>query len=156
MIKGMIECGWAPITENVMLDLSAVDFVSEVIFKLSEYVTGGNYFVFDINNPPKSKALLPFDQLVDWLIELDYEIKKVSYEEWKLKLDDVSSSNPLYPLKHLFLQAKTFPNPAPYDCSKTFEVLTKKCSFNNLPPPFTKKLLAASLSHLGLASKNSQ
>jgi phthiocerol/phenolphthiocerol synthesis type-I polyketide synthase C len=101
MVKSVVQLGAAPLT-NVQVECTPVDYVAQAVVRLSldQKSPGHAFHLANIH-------MVPWNQVVDWLIELGFEIRKIPYDAWKsLLLSDAlqSSDNAMSPLVPL-LQA---------------------------------------------------
>ncbi|MFK5970600.1 MAG: amino acid adenylation domain-containing protein [Candidatus Marithrix sp.] len=91
IIKGCIQLGEIPIMEDIGLNMLPVDYVSNVIIKLS--LQQHSRISFNLINP----NFTSWNKLFDKLVKLGYKLKKVSYAQWKEELS-FQQGNALYPL----------------------------------------------------------
>lgn len=100
MIKGCLQMGSAP-DLHAALNLVPVDYASRAIVQLAltQPMQGQ---VFHIVNPEP----LMWQDCVQWIGQMGYSLKTLSYDAWLMELADESSTsnpeNPLVPLANLF------------------------------------------------------
>ena len=148
MTKGCLQLGYAP-DLDWLLDMTPVDFVSKAIVELSRHQT----FVPCIgpahlcptyhlcNGTP-----IHWRKLISWMNEYGYNLKIISYSEWRKKLLTIcrnsENMNALQPLISIFSEkeedmgtTETMPK---FDPQVTFSKLAKHCVYC---PPVDSKLL---------------
>jgi thioester reductase-like protein len=94
-IRSVVRMGAAP-TSEVMIECTPVDYAARALVQLSTNPASLGR-TFHLANP----NTVPWNTVVDWLIELGFDIKKIDYETWKpLLVGDAgrSSDNALAPL----------------------------------------------------------
>jgi nucleoside-diphosphate-sugar epimerase/acyl carrier protein len=98
LIKGCAQIKYAP-DWDMQLDLNPVDFVSQLIIKISLSETSSNK-VFNIINDHKIK----WKKLISWLQNKGYEINLQPQKKWRDSLITlVDTENALYPLLSIYL-----------------------------------------------------
>nr|MBA3923279.1 thioester reductase domain-containing protein [Nostocaceae cyanobacterium] len=96
MIKGCVQMGGIMTDLDLTLDLSPVDYNSRAMVYLSRQKESLGK-VFHLQNP----HLLHWSGLVDFICSMGYEMDRLSYEEWLVRLSR-DRENPLYPLMPFF------------------------------------------------------
>jgi thioester reductase-like protein len=95
LIKGCLQLGSAPYLD-MTLDMVPVDYVSQAIVHLSQQNTSlGQAFHLCHPHP------LPWNQLVDWMAQAGYALKRLTYQQWLTELIHQVNSAPdnvFYPL----------------------------------------------------------
>ncbi|MBS0628759.1 MAG: amino acid adenylation domain-containing protein [Verrucomicrobia bacterium] len=98
LIKGCIQIGYAPIWDEV-IDLQPVDRVSQIIAHCS---LEAELPISVINL--KSKNLLNWVDLINWINKNFAKIELISAEKWQTEhLSKIDSSNALYPLLGIYM-----------------------------------------------------
>jgi amino acid adenylation domain-containing protein/thioester reductase-like protein len=98
MIKGCIQLGSIP-NQDIHLDLSPVDYVSQAIVHLSMQKESLGKTFHLVNPQP-----LPLREMVNCMRSLGYPIERVSDNQWRSQLFNAGNSpdNALYPLLSIF------------------------------------------------------
>lgn len=98
--KGMVQMGTAPNVSR-MMHMVPVDYVSQSIVQLSQKTEAVNQTYHLANDQP-----LEFNQLVEEISSLGFDLESVAYEQWKKQLLQLQSTdnNALTPLTSLFTE----------------------------------------------------
>lgn len=120
LIRGCVQLGCA-FSEPLLLDLTAVDYVSSAlcVLSLEEQHLGGTYHLV-------SPKLVAWDQLLRWLIEAGYPLELLPYSAWRTKLMDAVKRQPdhaLAPLAGFFREDLTQSAPPRFACAATLAAL---------------------------------
>jgi thioester reductase-like protein len=119
MVKACIETGCVP-EADLPLPLTPVDFVSRAVVDLSTR-EGARGRTFHLVNP----HLFSLQELVDWMIEYGYRLRRVSYDAWREALLSGVGQSDVEPILSLFSQGSIdaeVAGPAgriPFDVSQT-------------------------------------
>ncbi len=99
VIKGCIQMGCFP-NVDYMLDASPVDYVSKAIVYLSKKKESLGK-AFHLQHPEP----VPLTNLLAWMNSLGFAIEVIPYQEWQIKLNQIScTENPLYTLRPFLLE----------------------------------------------------
>jgi thioester reductase-like protein len=99
MLKGCIQMGSFP-DLDYMLDMSPVDYVSKAIVYISQQPQSLGK-AFNLQHPQP----IHLSEIVNWLHDVGYGIKKLPYEQWQEELKHtVSPDNPLFTLQPFLLE----------------------------------------------------
>jgi thioester reductase-like protein len=92
--------------EDIQLNLSPVDYVSQAIIYLSKQKDSLGKAFHPINPQP-----LQLREMASYIRSLGYPIELVSYEKWRSQLINAADSpeNALYPLLSIFSEAASAP-----------------------------------------------
>jgi len=148
-IKGCIQLGSMP-NEDMQLNLSPVDYVSQAIVYLSKQKDSlGKAF------HPINPQALQLSEMASYIRSLGYPIELVSYDKWRSQLINAvdSSENALYPLISIFSEAASTANDTnsqvsqlpQIDCQNT---LTGLAETSIVCPPVDAELLSTYFSYL--------
>ncbi|MEO0827849.1 MAG: thioester reductase domain-containing protein, partial [Cyanobacteria bacterium J06642_9] len=153
ILKGCVQMKAFPIIDY-WLDMSPVDYISSSIVYLSQQPSSISK-AFHLQNPQP----IHFNELVNWISKLGYDIEKISYENWlnRLQTNAYSSDNSLYALKPYLLQRWTeerltttelymqTKRPAKISCKQTLDALS---SSDIVCPALDARLFSKYLSYL--------
>jgi thioester reductase-like protein len=150
MIKGCIQLGSIS-NQDIQLDLSPVDYVSQAIVHLSRQKESLGKTFHLVNAQP-----LPLSEMVNYMRSLGYPIERVSDDQWRSQLFNAGNSpdNALYPLLSIFSEEVSDrasdsqsqdSSIQQFDCQNT---LTGLAGTSIVCPPIDAKLLSTYFSYL--------
>ncbi len=120
LIKGCIQLGVAP-DIKLSFNIVPVDYVSQAIVYLSTKTESSGTTFHLVNS---AQPAISWDQILQWLQALDYRIQTLAFPEWLSTLQTIGeqlSSNALYPLLPMFLEASKNPSAALLNLSQTIQ-----------------------------------
>lgn len=146
-IAGCIAMGTIP-DEDILLNFAPVDYVSRTLVYLSQRPESTGQ-VFHLVSP----QTFHLGQLVGWMAQLGYPLRRVSYDQWRAELVAIGEQqpeHPIYPLVPLLVQKVTSAQTTDdamlkFECHNTLVGLADSAI---ACPPTNERLLSVYLSYL--------